>query len=167
MKTTRRKIWVIAIAPIVALGLAAAMTAVQAQPDGRDDHRITGSWDVTVFFTRPAGLAPVKALYTFTGGGAWVMTAQNDRRMIGPGHGVWTRTEENKFGVTLVRMRFDPATATYIGTLKARGALNLSEDGDVLSGPYDSDFFDKDGNLTGPAFAGTIEARRIKVEPLE
>jgi len=167
MRTARRKIWVIAIAPILALSLAAAMTAVQAQPDRRDDHRIIGSWDVTVFFTRPAGRAPVKALYTFTGGGAVVMTADNDRRMIGPGHGVWTRTEEDQFGATFVRMRFDPVTAAYIGTLKVRLALNLSEDGDVLSGPYDSDLFDKDGNLTGPAFAGTIEARRIKVEPVE
>ncbi len=166
MKTAGRKIWALSIAPIVALGLAAAMATVQAQPD-RDDHRITGSWDVTVFFTRPAGRAPVKALYTFTGGGAMVMTADNDRRRIGPGHGVWTRTEEDQFGATFVRMRFDPETAAYIGTLKVRLALNLSEDGDLLSGPYDSDFFDKDGNLTGPAFAGTIEARRIKVEPLE
>ncbi len=96
-----------------------------------------------------------------------VMTADNDRRMIGPGHGVWTRTEEDQFGATFVRMRFDPVTAAYVGTLKVRLALNLSEDGDVLSGPYDSDFFDKDGNLTGPGFAGTIETRRIKVEPLE
>ncbi len=31
MKTARRKIWEIVIAPIVALGLAAAMTAVQAR----------------------------------------------------------------------------------------------------------------------------------------
>jgi len=61
MRTARRKIWVIAIAPILALSLAAAMTAVQAQPDRRDDHRIIGSWDVTVFFTRPAGRAPVNA----------------------------------------------------------------------------------------------------------
>lgn len=96
-----------------------------------------------------------------------VMTAQNDRRRIGPGHGIWTRTEENKFGVTFVRMRFDPVTADHIGTLKVRCALKLSEDGDDLTGPCDSDFFDKDGNLTGPAFAGPIEARRIKVEPLE
>ena len=67
----------------------------------------------------------------------------------------------------MLRFVRDAVTAAYIGTLKIRLALKLSEDGEVLSGPYDSDFFDKDGNPTGPAFAGTIEARRINVEPLE
>jgi hypothetical protein len=33
--------------------------------------------------------------------------------------------------------------------------------------PYDSDFFDRDGHRTGPAFAGSVEARRIEVEPLD
>lgn len=129
-------------------------------------RQITGSWEVTVFFTRPEGLPPVNALYTFTAGGTMLMTADNDRRTIGPGHGVWMRTDEDQVGVTFMRMRFDPATAAFIGTLKVRLVLNLRDDGDELSGPFDSDFFDRDGHLTGPAFAGTIEARRIQIEPL-
>jgi hypothetical protein len=64
-------------------------------------------------------------------------------------------------------MRFDPETAAYIGTLKVRLVLDLREDGQELSGPYDSDFFDRDGHRTGPAFAGSVEARRIEVEPLD
>jgi hypothetical protein len=120
-----------------------------------------------VFFTRPEGLPPVKAIYTFTAGGTMLMTAENDRRMIGPGHGVWMQADKDQFGVTFLRMRFDLATAAYIGTLKVRLALNLREDGDELSGPYDSDFFDRDGHRTGPAFAGSVEARRIEVEPLD
>src|SRR5712664_3137579 len=119
--------------------------------DGRHESKhaseITGSWDVTISFTRPPDFPTVKALYTFAEGGAFVMTANNaDTRIIGPGHGTWTRTAEQEFGLTFIRMRFDPTTTppSWIGTFKGRwSALHLSDSGDEwTSARWTLDYYD-------------------------
>src|SRR5262245_7037521 len=139
-------------ASLLVTGILALFVPVSAARSGADTGQgresIEGSWKVTVFFTFPEGMPPVHALYTFTRGGGFVMTANNDPRIVGPGHGVWIRKGDGEFGLTLTRMRFDPTTnpPTYLGTLTSRSApLRLNEAGDGwTSDRWVIDFYDPD-----------------------
>jgi hypothetical protein len=135
----------------------------------RHHEGLEGTWNVTFFFTLPAGFPPGKALYTFAKGGTFVMTANNaDPRVIGPGHGAWTKTGDDEFGLTFIRMRFDPTTnpPRYLGTLKVRAApLRLNDAGDEWTNDrFVGDFYDPEGNFILRAFEGTAQAERVAVE---
>ena len=145
------------IAVVIAALIAVAGTQFNARGGGSSDYgHLEGSWEITVM---PDGGGTIVNIGTFTGGGGTINSAPDPN--LSTGHGTWVRTVGDEFAVTFVHFLSDQGVA--LGTLKVRAVIQL--DTDTFSGPFRTDVF-IGGHLV-QSICGTVQARRISVEPIE
>lgn len=164
------------------LGLVAAITLVLLGTQSHlraanEEHRLTGSWNTVVTATNPQGLPPLKVLLTFTGDGQVIDARRlyNPFSPFGPllftpAHGVWERTAQNQFAVTIVDFfqaapNNPAADGSILGEEKVRYRVTLDHSGENLSGQLVGEVKDTQGNVVF-SFTATVQGTRIHAEPL-
>ena len=156
---TKRIFWALAIAGVVVV----LVTVILAQSSG-SSIRITGqhmegTWVVTLTGS------PTRILQTFHADGTMVVVTSNFLQSVAVGE--WVRTGDRQFDVTYIRHRWDTG-GNLLGSLKTRTRLTLNETLDEWSGSVKADNFDLDGNFVSSlGGVGTLQAKRIGIEPLE
>jgi len=157
--TIKRTRTALVIALVIAL-MAATGTQFSARADGggASAPQLEGSWEITVM---PDGGAPIVDIATFTSNGG-LMNSDPDPN-LSTGHGTWVRTGGREFAVTFVHFLSNQGTA--LGTLKVRSVIRLDRHSDTFTGPFRTDVI-IGGNVV-QSFCGTVQARRINVEPIE
>ncbi len=125
---------------------------------GASAPQLEGSWEITVM---PDGGAPIVDIATFTSNGGLINSDPDPN--LSTGHGTWVRTGGREFAVTFVHFLRDQGTA--LGTVKVRSVIRLDRHSDTFRGPFRTDVI-IGGNVV-QSFCGTVQARRINVEPIE
>lgn len=153
----------ISMALVITTMIAALTGVVSAQSNvstgGQSAPQLEGSWEITVM---PNGGNPIVDIATFSGGGGLVNSDPDPK--LSTGHGAWVRTGRRKFAITFVHFLSDPQ-GNPLGTVKVRAEVLLDHHTDTFSGPFRTDVF-IGGNLV-QSFCGTVQAKRINVEPVE
>lgn len=141
-----------------------------AQPNG--DQQLEGSWFATITATDPAGLEPMKGLLTFTRDGNVIET----RRLYipaspfgplieTPGQGAWVRMGERQFKVKFLFLIQSFPDGVHIGNDNIEMVLEVSRDGNSLSGTFVSQVRDPAANTVVFFQAiGTVSASRIRAD---
>jgi len=154
---------------ILFLCLAGA-AAAEAQPDG--DHQLEGSWFATITATDPAGLEPFKGLLTFTRDGNVIET----RRLYvpaspfgplieTPGHGAWVRLGARQFKATFMFLIQSFPDGVHIGNDNVEMVVEVSRDGNSLSGTFVSQVRDPAANaIVFFTATGTVSASRVRAD---
>ena len=145
---------------ILAIAILITLTSTQssATPGGSSAPELEGSWEVTVM---PTGGDPVVDIATFTKDGGLISIDPDPN--VSTGIGTWVRTGGNQYAVTFVHFLSDAGAP--LGTLKVRAEITLDSHTDTFSGPFRTDVV-IGGNVV-QSICGTVQARRINVEPLE
>lgn len=154
---SRRVSAALLIVAIATLIITLTSSRSSATPDGSSAPQLEGSWEVTVM---PTGGNPIVDFATFTKGGGMISTDPDPN--LSTGVGTWVRTGGNQFAVTFVH--FLSAGGSPLGTIKVRGVVTIDSQTDTFSGPFRTDVV-IGGNTQ--SFCGTVQARRVTVEPLE
>jgi hypothetical protein len=149
-------------AAIVILAIATLITLTSTQstatPGGSSAPQLEGSWEITVM---PTGGDPIVDIGTFTKGGGFINVDPDPN--LSTGIGTWVRSGGHLFAVTFVHFLSDAGAP--LGTLKVRAEIALDSHTDTFSGPFRTDVI-IGGNVV-QSICGTVQARRINVEPLE
>lgn len=156
--TTRKTLAALVVATMLATLIAFTGTRSNVSAGGDNAPGLEGSWEVTVM---PDGGAPVVDFATFTGGGGIISTDPDPN--VSTGIGTWVRTGGNEFAITFVHFLSDQGAA--VGTLKVRAVGQLDKQGNTMSAQFRTDVI-IGGNVV-QSYCGTVQARRISVEPLE
>ena len=168
MVTTAKRITVVVLA-VLFLCVADARLAV-AQPNG--NQQLEGSWFATITATDPAGLEPFKGLLTFTRDGnviearrLYVPDSPFGPLIETPGHGSWVRVGQRQFKVKFMFLIQSFPDGVHIGNDNIEMVLDVSRDGDSLSGTFVSQVRDPATNSVVFFQAiGTITASRIRAD---
>lgn len=145
--------------------------AAKVSPTGKKPT-IVGSWLLTVHV--PDNGPPFdsfKALWSFTGDGILITSAQGDVTPVpfpttSTAYGAWVQTEGRQYAATFVAILYDVQTGDNLGSLKLNQGITLSDSGVEWNGPFQAKVSDPDGNVVATV-TGTINAKRITVEPLQ
>jgi hypothetical protein len=143
------------ITMVLAAIMAVAGSQSRASAGGSSAPQLEGSWEVTV---TPNGGPAIVDMATFTGGGG-IINSDPDPN-LSTGHGTWVRTGADQVGVTFVHFLSDQGAP--LGTLKVRAVIQLDNQTDTFSGPFQTDVI-IGGNVV-QTICGTVQARRISVE---
>jgi hypothetical protein len=158
MKTKRT----LAMTTLVIMAIATLITLTSsrsnATPSGSSAPSLEGTWEVTVL---PTGGDPIVDFATFTSGGGMIGTDPDPS--LSTGLGTWARTGGNEFAVTFTH--FLSAGGAPLGTIKVRATITLDPQTDTFSGPFRTDII-IGGNVV-QSICGTVQARRVNVEPVE
>ncbi len=134
----------------------------------RQKKALAGSWLLTVSVT---GGQSFKSLSTFTEDGNVIFTDQGDViteppniHVFSAGQGTWTHQGGCSFSQTTLQLVSD-LRGNLLGALKLRATLTLNPSRDAYSGVWKATFTNPAGNPIA-SFEGTIDAQRIKSEPL-
>ena len=167
------KLWLASVIVAATAGLITMMAVPSsaknpgADHQGQDDRqRLVGSWFVTArvnVLGQP--VVTLRTLATCNADGTVVATPQIDI-VASTAHGAWRRIGEDEFAITAVYLKRDATGVEFIGTTKVRATLTLHEATQELTGRFQADVFDVDGNVV-QSFTGIAQATRIEVEPLE
>jgi hypothetical protein len=145
--------------------VAALVSILAAQSNPRrslgDGQHLEGSWLVTASVVGDPSL--IKALLTCSPNGEVVETPSVPLA-VSTGHGVWERTGNREFALTVLYLRRNE-DGELIGTSKVRSLLKVNEGMTEAGGRFETTVFDLAGNPVG-SFAGTAESTRIQSEPL-
>ena len=144
-----------AIATLVALG--SIPFNVQGQ-DNKSINQLIGTWEVTV---TPNGGAPIIDYVTFHESGG--MTNIDPDPNLSAGIGTWERLGPNSFASTFVHFLSD--NGSPVGLLKVNAETAFDPKTETFSGPFRTDVV-IGGNVV-QSICGTVELRRIGVEPLQ
>ena len=152
-----------ALAALVLASLSATIIAFtgarsSVSAEGVNAPQLEGTWEVTVL---PNGGSTVVDIATFTSGGGVINTDPDPN--LSAGLGTWVKTGGNEYAVTFVHFLSDHGTAQ--GTLKVRAEMQLDKNTDTFSGPFRTDVI-IGGNVV-QSICGTVQARRMNVEPVE
>lgn len=147
---------VIALAVVALIATGGAQLSARAVPSSAP--QLEGSWEITVI---PDGADPIVDLCTFTTGGG--LTNSDPDPNLSTGHGTWVKTGDDEFTVTFIHFLSDQGT--QLGTLKVRAVIQLDKHTDTLSGPFRTDVII--GGDVVQSFCGTVQGKRIAVEPLD
>jgi len=143
-----------------------------ATPAAMAAHPIVGSWRVNLAVT--GAMDQEGALATFAADG----TVLSSVKPVSPAppdapfgqifaslaHGTWTVVGPNQVAFTIVRLQTDE-NGNYLGTVTVPAVLDVSSDGQRLSGPFTYAVADPAGNVVASG-TGTAEGTRIAVEPM-
>jgi hypothetical protein len=133
---------------------------------------IVGSWLCTV--NAPDNAPPFdsfKALWSLTGDGILITSAQGDVTPVpfpttSTAYGAWVQTTGRQYAASFVAILYDVQTGDNLGSIKLSQSIVLNASGDEWSGPFKVKVFDPDGNVVA-TLNGTVDAKRITVEPLD
>lgn len=156
--TIRKGFAVLVLAGMIAAVMAAAGSQFNAKGGGSTAPSLEGSWEVTVM---PDGGEPIVDFATLTSGGG--ITNSDPDPNLSTGHGTWVRTGGDEFATTFVH--FLSAGGAPLGTIKVRAVMHLDRETDTFSGPFRTDVII--GGEVVQSFCGTVQAKRISVEPIE
>ena len=156
--TNRKTLAALVVATMLATLIAFTGTRSNVSAGGENAPALEGSWEVTVM---PDGGAPIVDVATFTGAGG-IINSDPDPN-LSTGHGSWVRTGGHEFASTFVHFLSDQGVA--IGTLKVRATGQVDQEGNTFSGPFQTDVI-IGGNVV-QTICGTVQARRISVEPMD
>jgi hypothetical protein len=157
--TIKRTRTSLVIGVVIAALMAVTGTQFNARGDGgASAPQLEGSWEITVM---PDGGAPIVDIATFTSNGGLINSDPDPN--LSTGHGTWVRTGGREFAVTFVHFLSDQGAA--LGTVKVRSVIRLDRHSDTFRGPFRTDVI-IGGNVV-QSFCGTVQARRINVEPIE
>lgn len=156
--TTRKGFAVLVLAGLIAAVIAVSGSQFKAKGGGATAPSLEGSWEVTVL---PDGGDPIVDFATLASGGG-IINSDPDPN-LSTGHGTWVRTGGDEFATTFVH--FLSAAGAPLGTVKVRAALQLDRATDTFSGPFQTEVII--GGEVAQSFCGTVQARRINVEPIE
>lgn len=167
----RRRMKLVMTLSMAALGLA-MLSPVRAE----GDRSVVGSW-TGVALSTTVPLPPLKTLFTFGSDGTlhesrrlYVPVSPLGPLLATPGHGQWRKTGPNEYSAT-IQLLYEGAAehptgaGQVLGAEKVRYRLQLVNGGRRLQGVIEVEVKDAAGNVVflGP---GTLEADRIRVEPL-
>lgn len=165
---TRRSLLALLAAIVISVTVGSA--AAHQKPDKDDcdekDKCLTGTWTVKV--TPPPQLgAPFSSIMTFTEDGNLIETANGgDLPALGnPGLGVWGKTGNREFAWTFLFFDYD-ISLQLIDSGKVRAKINLGKNGDKFTGELLLTIYDLAGNVQFSGPGGTVEGKRVKLEPL-
>ena len=156
--TIKKTLAALVITVVIAALMAVAGTQFNAKGGGSSAPQLEGSWEVTVM---PNGGDPIVDFATFTSGGGLISSDPDPN--VSAGIGTWVRTGGDEFAVTFVHFLSDQGAP--LGTLKVRSVIQLDKHTDTFSGPFRTDVI-IGGNVV-QSICGTVQARRISVEPIE
>ena len=156
--TIKKTLVAFAITVVIAVLMAVAGTQLNARGGGASAPQLEGSWEVTVM---PTGGDPVIDFSNMNEGGGLISTDPDPN--VSTGIGTWEKIGPNRFAVTFVHFLSDQGAP--LGTLKVRAEVTLDYQTDTFSGPFRTDVV-IGGNVV-QSICGTVQARRISVEPLE
>ena len=156
--TLKKTLATLVVATMLATLIAVTGTRSTASGGGSSAPQLEGSWEITVM---PDGGAPIVDFATFTDGGGLINSDPDPN--LSTGHGTWVKSGNHKFGVTFVHFLSNQGTA--LGTVKVRAQIQLDKQTATFSGPFRTDVF-IGGNLV-QSFCGTVQGKRIAVEPPE
>jgi hypothetical protein len=158
MKTKRTlamtTLFIVAVATLISL----TSSRSNATPGGSSAPQLEGTWEVTVL---PTGGDPIVDFATFTKDGGVINTDPDPS--LSTGLGTWARTGGNQFAVTFTH--FLSAGGAPLGTIKVRGNQTFDPLTDTFSGTFRTDII-IGGNVV-QSICGTVQARRVNVEPVE
>jgi hypothetical protein len=165
------------ILQVVLLSVCACAAAASLQAG--DGQHLSGSWNMTITATEPAGLPPFKGLITFTRGGEvvesrrlYVPATPFGPLLETPGHGAWRRTKDRRFAVAFrFLLQAAPNNPIFtngedLGTDNIRLQIEPDAGGDSFTGTFRSQVMDPDGNVVFEA-RGLVAGTRIRAEPEE
>lgn len=158
-------------AALAGIALTAGKTTHAARAEA--GQTLEGSWINTIM---PAGPAPAfRTLSSYQPGGTVTASALPVSPAppglgvalvhVSASHGEWYRTGDRTFAVTLVAMLADGGGA-FIGMQKVSTTIMLDEGGNSFSAQFQATYSAPDGTQL-LAFAGAVQASRIRVEPLQ
>ena len=156
--TIRKGFAVLVLAGMIVAVIAVSGSQFNAKGGGSTAPGIEGSWEVTVL---PDGADPIVDFATLTSGGG-IINSDPDPN-LSTGHGTWVRTGGDQFAVTFVH--FLSAGGAPLGTIKVRGVMQYDKATDTFSGPFHTDVII--GGEVVQSVCGTVQAKRISVEPVE
>jgi hypothetical protein len=146
----------------LAIVMAVTGAGVQAQDENAGDHPILGAWIVD---STPGTGEDEPELITFH--------AEGSLRSVGPegaAVGSWEPTGERSADVTAVSSVTDPTTGAFVGLLRFRGSVEVSEDGQSLTGTFTLEppaaFAAAMGMPEGEFGPVEVTGERIVVEPM-
>jgi hypothetical protein len=159
---------------VIAAGLAALLVPgkspqAHAAAAAQAGQPLEGSWMSSTTVTRAGQQFQAVRLSTYNANGTLISTAPSnapplETSIAGTAHGTWVRIGDRQFATTWIGLRFD-AAGTFLGIAKARGRIQINDDGDTSSSQTQTEMFDRAGNLVDTA-SSTGQARRIVIEPL-
>jgi len=155
---SRRGFAVLVLTGMIVAVMAVAGSHFNAKGGGSTAPSLEGSWEVTVM---PDGGDPIVDFATLTSGGGIVNSDPDPN--LSTGHGTWVRTGGDQFATTFVH--FLSGGGAPLGTIKVRAVIQLDRATDTFSGPFHTDVI-IGGNVV-QSFCGTVQAKRISVEPIE
>jgi hypothetical protein len=127
-------------------------------------NKLSGTWNVTVTrATAPPG-QPLEfpLLYSFVPGGVALQSGSlTPYRSLG--HGTWQRDTGRSYTVALEFFRFD-AQGVHLGSVRETIALELSADGDALTGTASFEILAVDGSVVAMGTT-TLEGVRMGSAP--
>lgn len=123
-------------------------------------QHMEGAWRVTI---NGQGRPVEFAFNHFTADGALLVVGSLRTQSVAVG--AWVRTGDRQFGLTHHRFNYD-ADGNLTSTIKVRANIALNDTLDGFSGTYQADVIDLSGNLLRSGL-GTLDGKRINVEPLE
>ena len=156
--TIKKTLAALVVATMLATLVAFTGTRSNVSAGATTAPSLEGSWEVTVM---PTGGDPIIDFSTMTEGGGLISTDPDPN--VSAGIGTWVRTGGNQFAVTFFHFLSDAGAP--LGTLKVRAEITLDSHTDTFSGPFRTDVI-IGGNVV-QSICGTVQARRISVEPIE
>ena len=152
--------------PVMLSLLAIPLLSRAAGPNGAEqsDHRVEGSWIISVHPILPPGVPPVtvQTYITFSAGGGSI-GSDRTKPFASPQHGTWTHLQGHQFAWTFVQDLFDPA-GNFLGVFKGRTLAELIDE-NTFVGVANVETRDPNGNLQANRCA-RFEGKRVVVEPL-
>jgi hypothetical protein len=156
----------VAAAALAALSQVSPVHVTAQEPlnSGRGPKTLVGAWFVDV---TPTLVPPFVSLGIFNRDGTLTNTSSSSLGVPpeSPGYGAWVKVGGQRFASTFHTVVGDGAGGLG-GTQKVRALVTIGPSGDEFTGVFQVDvFFDAHGTLI-VSDTGSVQGRRITVEPL-
>jgi len=166
---TRKSLLALLAAIVISITVGPARAHQKADKDDCDqkDKCLTGTWTVKATPPPQSGQAPFSSIMTFTEDGNLIETANGGSppALGNPGLGVWGKQGDHLFAWTFLFYDYD-MSLQLIDTGKVRGKIKLDKDGDKFTGKVEVTIYNLDGSVQFSGPGGTVEGKRVKLEPL-
>ena len=128
------------------------VVAQDATPEAGEHHPIVGLWELDTDVADPANPLSLDAF--FAEGIYQELSPEGDT-----GFGVWEPTGANTANMTFWSL--DPEGGMFV----VRAELEVSDDGQLVTGSYTVELLEPDGTMSGEIGPGEVEGTKLAVEP--